>query len=208
MSPGTHDNTLYSMRDRVCNPTSSVTIGHDWLSSGSNNAGIFDGNTAKFCLAMLILNMLVKCTAIYSFLRYYKELEAGVIHPPYNRSATRRRRPTKSEQGRALAGGGSTYDMEPMSPGEEEAPIGSPQGKARPDTWHMAQEPFMNPSLLGFFLKRLLRYLLGVYPAIIYSDQLCLRLCFNLHLLPLPSALELSVICIKHCCHTMVYISR
>ncbi|CAN0056613.1 unnamed protein product [Ascophyllum nodosum] len=97
---------------------------------GSNNAGIFDGNTAKFCLAMLILNMLVKCTAIYSFLRYYKELEAGVIHPPYNRSATRRRRPTKSEQGRALAGGGSTYDMEPMSPGEEEAPIGSPQGTA------------------------------------------------------------------------------
>lgn len=56
--------------------------------------------------------MLAKVVAIYSFLRFYKELEAGGG--------------AGARQGRGLGGG--AYDMAPMSMREERPPIGSPNG--------------------------------------------------------------------------------
>ncbi|CAN0555498.1 unnamed protein product, partial [Ectocarpus sp. 8 AP-2014] len=88
--------------------------------SGSNDAGIFDGSTASFCLVMLILNMLAKLAAVYCFLRFYKEMEAGGIRPHERLSAP------EKQGGRQSAGGRGAYDMAPMSTHEERAPVGSP----------------------------------------------------------------------------------
>ncbi|CBJ31052.1 hypothetical protein Esi_0231_0003 [Ectocarpus siliculosus] len=87
---------------------------------GSNDAGIFDGSTASFCLVMLILNMLAKLAAVYCFLRFYKEMESGAIRPQERLGA-----PAK-QGGRQSAGGRGAYDMAPMSTHEERAPVGSP----------------------------------------------------------------------------------
>lgn len=110
------------------------------LLSGRNDidAGIvFEGYTAKFCLAMLVLDMLAKCTAIRSFIRLHKEIEeAGAIHhrdDPNNRSTTTRHgQPTKTEQRGIGETGGGTNDMGPWSMRRQEgATIASPQGKTR-----------------------------------------------------------------------------
>lgn len=95
--------------------------------SGSNDAGIFDGSTASFCLAMLILNMLAKLAAVYCFLRFYKEMEAGAIRPQERLGA-----PPK-QGGHQSAGGRGAYDMAPMSTDEDRAPIGSPDGEKERD---------------------------------------------------------------------------
>lgn len=97
--------------------------------SGSNDAGIFDGPTTTFCLVMLIFNMVAKIVAIYCFLRFYKEMEAGAfrVSPPENAS-------TRLSQGRGAkhqgAGRSGAYDMAPMSTREINSPVGSPTGES------------------------------------------------------------------------------
>lgn len=75
---------------------------------------------------MLILNMLAKVAAVYCFLRFYKEMEAGAIHPSHELSGA-----GAKQGGRQVAGGRGAYDMAPMSTREERAPIDSPDGEHR-----------------------------------------------------------------------------
>lgn len=97
--------------------------------SGSNDAGIFDGSTTTFCLVMLILNMLAKAAAVYCFLRFYKEMEAGAIQPLEGLGAGGRKQGGPQATAAAAAGGRGAYDMAPMSNREERAAIGSPDGE-------------------------------------------------------------------------------
>lgn len=72
---------------------------------------------------MLILNMLAKAAAVYCFLIFYKEMEAGAIHPQDRLGVGGKQggRPSSGERG--------AYDMSPMPTHEERAPIGSPDGE-------------------------------------------------------------------------------
>lgn len=69
---------------------------------------------------MLIFNMLAKVVAVYCFLVFYKEMEAGTIRP--------QERLGVGKQG-GHQGGRGAYDMTPMPTHEERAPVGSPDGE-------------------------------------------------------------------------------
>lgn len=73
---------------------------------------------------MLIFNMLAKVAAVYCFLRFYKEMEAGAIHPSHQLLS-----PGAEQGGRKVAGGRSAYDMAPISTRGERAPVDSPDGE-------------------------------------------------------------------------------
>lgn len=68
---------------------------------------------------MLIFNMIAKAVGVYTFLRFYKELEAGSLRPHDVPSL-------KRGSGR---GSGAAYDKAPMLSGEERGPVGSPSGE-------------------------------------------------------------------------------
>lgn len=70
---------------------------------------------------MLIFNMLAKVAAVYCFLVFYKEMEAGTIRPQGRLGAGGK--PGERQGGRAA------YDMAPMPTHEERTPVGSPNGK-------------------------------------------------------------------------------
>lgn len=93
---------------------------------GSNETGVFSGSAASFCLVVFILNILAKGAGVYSFLRLYKELEAGSIRPnaAFDSGAA-------SKGGRGTgAGGRSAYNMTPLESREHRGQIGSPTGRS------------------------------------------------------------------------------
>lgn len=83
---------------------------------------------------MLILNMLAKAAAVYCFLIFYKEMEAGAIHPQEERLGV----VGKQRGGRPSSGERGAYDMSPMPTHDERAPIGSPDGKGQMKRLHVS----------------------------------------------------------------------
>lgn len=92
---------------------------------GSNETGVFSGSAASFCLVVFILDILAKGAGVYTFLRLYKELEAGSIRP----NATFASGAAGKREGGTGAGGGSAYNMAPLDSREHRGQIGSPTGR-------------------------------------------------------------------------------